>query len=252
MDYDTWLKTHQQWFASQFPWIFEAQKILRDLHEIEADYIDLLMISGHIWQFHYPSVWHGPIAMPEPIGIRRLAAHHGIDPSALLEALDLPPGRDRPPDANQTAAAPAVGETWLAEVRRWHADIDAASGTSDALPIELLLFTLRASQYLAQTRAAAYLWAKTHPEQVRQLLADSARIPMPLMVPAALAEGEWITTLRQQAVSARNCAAVASEWLLLPRGTACAPEASEQQRALATLVAELTPSAPDQREGHGQ
>ena len=88
-----------------------------------------------------------------------------------------------------------------------------------------MVFSLHASQYVANTRTAAYLWAKTYPQQARQLLADSAYSAMLLMAPPPLGtdENAWLKQLRQQAVAARSSERVAMEWLLMPAGSGCAP-----------------------------
>ena len=136
--------------------------------------------------------------------------------------------------------------------RRWHHAVMTGTPDKPKTNDDLKLFSLYASHYLAQTRTAAYLWAKIHPEKARQLLADSAYVAMLPTAPPMPDEEEWIEQLREQAVTARSCVPAAMEWVLVPAGTGCAPQVSEQQRKLAALVVELTPSFPDRWEGQGR
>lgn len=72
-DYDRWLKAHEEWFARQFPWIFDVQEVLRSGHGLEADYIELLVISGDIRQFEYPGAAGRSIPVFNALAVERIA-----------------------------------------------------------------------------------------------------------------------------------------------------------------------------------
>ena len=170
LDYEMWRDKHQDWFAAQFPWVFEAQAALADQHGIETDYINLLMVSGDIWQFNYPrpprKLGH-PIATFAPAGVGRLARHYEVDAASLLAAIR--------PGSDATAITDTVrpGKAWADAIDHWRLDIGtAASGGESASADDLVLFSLRAGTYLTNTRTAAYLWVTAHPAEAQRLLAD--------------------------------------------------------------------------------
>jgi hypothetical protein len=266
IDYVQWRDEHRDWFAREFPWIFKAQKVLKDRHGIDADYIELLMVSGDIWQFHYDPALPAdqPLTKLDPLAVTRLARHCGLDEREMLRGAGLP---DSTPTAASPAGAPTPGRRYADALRRWHGSLMMAGQQDPHSDHDLMMFSLRAGRHLADARTAAYLWAKNNPEKARQLLADKEYLALLPRPPATtpgrnqgaaenaipndneiLDPGEWIEPLRQQAVVARNYVPAAMEWLLVPPGTGCAPHASDKQRKLAALVAESTPALPEQRE----
>ena len=53
MDYESWVAQKRPWFRKQFPWIFTLQGVLAE-GGVDADYPELLVESGDIWQIAYP------------------------------------------------------------------------------------------------------------------------------------------------------------------------------------------------------
>lgn len=256
LEYAAWRDEYQAWCDRQMPWIAKAGAFLAT-RNIKADWIDLLMFSGDIWQFHHdPRLPSGqPLAQIEPTAIARLARHYRVDQRELLQAVGLA-------DSTPVATLPADGRTpaqqYAAALRRWHDTVSTAGSAKSPAGGDLVAFSLRASQYLANTRTTAYLWAKSHPQEARQLLADSAYAGM-VPAPNPAADKDWqMKQLRQQAVAAQSCGPVAMEWLMIPAAAdnGCLPQAAQQQRKLAALADELIPGlsvSPDRRsEGKGQ
>lgn len=245
IDYVKWRDDHRDWFAIEFPWIFKIQKVLKDQHGINADYIELLMISGDIWQFNYdPKLPAGQsLTKIEPAAITRLARYYGLDEREMLKTIGLP-------DLALTATTPVQngtpGQLYAEGLCRWHDAIMTAPNTRDNPKANdgLKLFSLYASQYLAETRTAAYLWAKNHPEKVRQLLADKeylAILPTPLAMTnnSAPDVNAWLEQIHDQANTARSCVPAAMEWLLAPQEARCQPLSLQKQRTLTGHVARL-------------
>ncbi len=211
---------------------------------VSADWIEVLMISGDIWQFHYdPKL---PSSQPrtklQPQAITRLARHYGLDEKDILKALGLP-------DSALTDMAHvqdgALGRQYAAALRRWHDAILAAVDTQNnpKASDSLKSFSFNASLYLSETRIAAYLWVKHHPEEARQLLADRDYLAI-MPTPPAMASNSapdvdvWLKQLRKEATAAHNCIPAVLKWLTAPPG-GCAYQATEQQRKSAALVAQL-------------
>ena len=247
LNYETWRDAHKQPRS-----ILASLATERMKQAINADWIELLMVSGDIWQFHYDPRLPAdqPLAKIEAAAITRLARYYGLDEKKILEALGQPESilTTTPPVQNG-----APGQRYALALRRWHDAIWAVPPDKPETKDDPRLFSLYASQYLAETRTAAYLWAKSHPEEARQLLADREYLTMLPTLPAVAGDGApdmnvWLKQLHDQANAARSCVSAAMEWLLVPPGTGCALQATEQQRRLAALVAELAPP-PDQQEG---
>jgi len=133
---------------------------LNEEHDIEADYIDLLMTSGDIWQFNYPRPLGKPIPVCTSAAIKRLTTHYEV----ILEQFE------NFADTNLPSAKPSG--VYQASLANWQtAIVNAGQNTSD-LSNELLLFNLRAGQYLSSTRTAAYLWVKENPGEAEGLISD--------------------------------------------------------------------------------
>lgn len=150
IDYEAWTKEHREWFQKEFPWIFQAEATLRD-RGIKRDYLTLLMVSSDIWQFNYPRELRGPMAGPTSEGLTRIAEHYRV---ALANELtrklaQTPPAKTSP------------AETMI----RWRTDLVQR----EILPNDLSLFSLRASLYLLNTRTAAQLWIKVHPDAASRM-----------------------------------------------------------------------------------
>lgn len=237
LDYAAWRDAHRNDCARQYAWAIKAEQLLQR-QGIHADWIDVLIVSGDVWQFHSDpklSTNH-PLTKIEPGAVARLARRYGVDEREMFRAVGLP---DSTPIPTLPIQNPTHGEQRADTLRRWHDALLASTQGNLEAHGDLVLFSLRASRHLVTTRTAAYLWAKGHPQEAKQLLADAAyrtMLPLPLTTDG---EDAWLKQLRQQAVAARSSAQVAMEWFLVPAGNGCVSQATEQQRKLAALVAEL-------------
>jgi len=102
-----------------------------------------------------------PIPVCTSASIKRLATHYdvGFEQFKSLASHKLP------------SAKPS--ETYQASLANWQtAIVNAGQNQEGDLPDKLLLFNLRAGQYLTNTRTAAYLWVKENPGEAEQLISD--------------------------------------------------------------------------------
>ena len=104
LDLDKWASEKRDWFARQFPWIFEFQDALAKEKEANPqlaanhqplatavpDYVGLLLQSGDIWQFRYPQDWLQPIPVLDPNSMIRLASLYGLDEQWLVTHALIP------------------------------------------------------------------------------------------------------------------------------------------------------------------
>ena len=152
--YGTWRDGKTEDFRRDFPWIFRIRDVLKQRHGIDADYLDLLMISGDIWQFHYPLGGQEPMSTFRATAVERIAEAYRLDKSQLLAEIAAPP--------NCEAKGHSPDER-LAALRQWSVDIATVAAAPNYLPAETLTAALRATTYLANTRTAAYLWIRQNP-----------------------------------------------------------------------------------------
>jgi hypothetical protein len=240
LDYARWRDEHREWFAWQFPSAFAAQTALAT-HGIHADYIDLLMISGQLWQFHYAT---DRSAVSETTfdaeRSAKIAAWYGVDakwlggPSRAANSTTISDGtniRTRADDAG--------------DFRRWQADMAEALSHPDHVDPGLLASTLEASIRLSNTRTAAFLWVTSHPEEARRLL-DSADLrrqlsqSLPTDAPtyAVLCE-----RFHEQVVASEEARHTAQNLLTGDDLPECGTQYATLQR-LQILLAKLAPSMP--------
>jgi hypothetical protein len=240
LNYVTWRDSHQDWFAQQFPWIFKAQAELRKDKAVQADYVEVLMVSGDIWQFHFDSATSVAQAHPkfEPAGIARLARHYGADEQKLLRAIDSTISLSVY-DLRREASSQA--KRYAEALRRWHNSLgDQRKAKPEGYGDEVVS-SLLASGYLANVRTAAYLWSKTHPSQAVRLLTDDSGVSIHFAHQIAPDEEMCINELRHQAMSAQSGNQVALDWLITPLGNGCLSKTIESRRKLAALAAKLLP-----------
>lgn len=200
----------------------------------DADWIEVLMVSGEIWQFHYDPKQSAnqPLTEMEPQAITRLARHYGLEEKVIYQAM----GRPVPPTATSTSDSTLTpGQQYAQALIRWHDAVVAAveRPDNDKSVGDLKMFSLYASHYLAETRTAAYLWTREHPEEAQKLLAEQGYIALlpATKQPAAgesLAMDSWVKDLNEQANAAQGLVPAAMEWLMEPEAKDCGRIAATQ------------------------
>ena len=179
VDYAQWCQEHEKWFAATFPWIFEVQKVLR-ARGIQADYAELLMVSGDLWQFRFDS--KGPLDQPLAVCDRstvdRLAKHYQVPAESLRRSITSAVPAGRSTDSGSALAAKSM--------ERWRVALASAGRGDAAGQTDLLLSSLRASRYLQETQAVACLWMVRNPQRAQEALAScgtpAGSLPMSALV----------------------------------------------------------------------
>jgi len=247
LDYTTWRDAHRDWFAGQFPWIFKAQAAMERSGVVGADYLDLLMISGDIWQFHYDSKLpvDQRLTRLEPTAMARLARHYGLDEQGLMRAAGVP---DSMCGSALFSASTRTPCQWYGEaMRRWQDGLVTLGRMESEHDRDTMLFVWRASMHLANTRTAAYLWTRSHPREAKQVLAENryfAGFAFAQGGASAGAEELWSRRLRQQAMAAQSSSRIAQELLTMPASSDCVSRVAETWRKLAATVADVLPESP--------
>lgn len=149
LNYAQWTEQNREWFRQQFPDVFRLQTALAS-EGIEANYPDLLLESGLLWQFAYPPANQNRLLATEDTPIVKAAGKYERDLQWLKDKGLLPV--TTPGETGQKHMAEAF-ELWG---REW-----AAAESGKEVPKELLLNSLHASVYLRQTRSLLWLAVET-------------------------------------------------------------------------------------------
>jgi len=206
LDYRQWRDAHRRWFAREFPWLMGPGAPAGPGDGGDSDYITVLMASGAIWRFDYP------LATGEPMG-----------------GLSAP-------------AAPA-DQPYAAALQRWRSDVGALASVPPDRRGQVLLWSLRAGTYLANTRTAAWLSAREHPQEAVRLLAGQAP-PVGGPSPPASADVQgWLDRLAQDVADCQAICQAAQELITLPSAQDCGDQATKLDAALAQAVAAMAGQA---------
>ena len=153
INYDDWIEKKRDWFGREFPWIFQLKEALAK-EGIEVDYPELLIRSGDVWQFVYPQVSPGRIPVLNEDSLLKTASRYGFNKQRLLE--DIPAAKS----AFDSPVAAKKRFTGLKAFDQWAGCFEKAQKTTKELDGELLLYSLHASVYLANTRTLAWFTIK--------------------------------------------------------------------------------------------
>lgn len=192
IDYAKWRDDHKEWFAATFPWIFDVQKVLMK-NGVQADYIELLVVSGDIWQFEYDpqQPLTAPLSRCYQTSLDRVARHYGV---GLLGVTAGMGGRQPDPRCS---------------LRLWREDIAKVAQTGSML--DSLLLSLRGCSYMAKTRTALWLWGRQDPLRFAVVLQESGAISMLVSRPEEWRLSELVDRSFAQVMASRRALAVAQE-----------------------------------------
>jgi hypothetical protein len=147
--YEDWIEEKRSWFKREFPWIFQLQSALAT-EGIEADYPELLISSGDIWQFVYPGTTPQQIPIFRFDPLVRAAAKSGFDKPWLTANV---------PAAKSAIDKPAMEGIYTGQkaFEHWASCFEKIRKSSETADSDTLLSSLHAAVYLANTRTLAWL-----------------------------------------------------------------------------------------------
>lgn len=143
INYETWRDENQSWFQSQFPWAFDWQKQLSK-QNIKADYLDVLVTSGDIWQFNSQNI-KPQLSQASASRLMQFYPNTNIQIPQLISV--------------STDPLQHINDQFL----QWQHTLE--SNDFDDVSLQLLT----ASAYLAKTQLGAALWAREYPEKTNML-----------------------------------------------------------------------------------
>jgi len=150
IDYTVWVKNKRDWFEREFPWIFELRAALSE-QGIDLDYPRLLIETGDIRRFAYPAASPTRTLRLDPDSLVRTASRHGFERAWLLQ--NVPAARS----AIENPRRQKDLFTGLAGLQKWAENLNQALSSSGEPDPAILLYSLHAGTYLANTRTLLWL-----------------------------------------------------------------------------------------------
>lgn len=150
IDYASWIEQKRAWFGREFPHIFQLQSALSE-EGLETDYPQLLISSGDLWQFVYPQSSPGRIPIFTFDSMLTATSEFGYDEQWLRENIPVAKSAiDTLSEAEEIYTCQKAFEQWV--------DCFHQALKSQEVPdSEMLLYSLHAGTYLANTRTLAGL-----------------------------------------------------------------------------------------------
>ena len=226
VDYAAWCQEHEKRFAATFPWIFQAQAALQ-AKGIQADYLELLMVSGDIWQFQFDP--NGPIDQPlagyNSAATERLAKHYDVPAESLRGSIVAAVVEARSKGHADVSAA--------ASLERWKLAVASAASSSSAARTDFLLSNLRAATYLHDVRTAACVWAARNPQSLQGVLVASGHLPAS---ESPVSASVWVQSLARQSTAAQQMIQVMLGSLAASPSKDCGEAGEPWQRMGALLL----------------
>ena len=246
INYAAWRNENREWFVRQFPWVFKAQDVLASKHGVQADYIELLMVSGDLWQFQYDRrhVMEQSLANYAPASMGRLASHYGVSSKELTDAVTPGTGPTFKDSKATTDSTPALENGAVKSLRNWGTSILAAAESPKGIPMEVQISLLRTGTYLGKTRTAAYLWIRENKNVAATALATQDEATRSMGLDRHASMNVWLERLEVQGQAAEQVTWSGQQLLALPATPGCAVMPAQLQRALAHALETLIPAEP--------
>ncbi|MBN2588793.1 MAG: FecR domain-containing protein, partial [Sedimentisphaerales bacterium] len=147
INYQEWVEQKREWFAREFPQIFQLKEALAN-EQIKVDYPELLFTSGNLWQFTYEQALIKKIPVITFNSLLKAGYKYGCDEQWFLENI---------PASKALMAKPEGILTGQNAFHQWSEQFKQMkkSQQSDS---DVFLSSLLASVYLANTRTLAWLY----------------------------------------------------------------------------------------------
>jgi len=141
-DYDHWVEEKRDWFKQEFPHVFQLRDALAK-EDIEADYPELLIKTGDVWQFVCSGVSPARFSVVEPNSLLRTVSDYGFDKLWLLENV---------PAAKSVLEKPTLSESNFTDIKAFERWLEYLDETEEPKPPKYI-YSFHASKYLAETRS---------------------------------------------------------------------------------------------------
>jgi hypothetical protein len=153
INYEDWVEKNRNWFKCEFQWIFQLKDALAK-EGINADYPELLIKSGDVWQFVYPESSSTQIPVLNTDSLVKTASLYGFNKEWLLKNV---PAAKSAIDNPETPKNQYVG---LKAFEEWTSCLEQGEKSSGKVDSALLLRSLHAGKYLVNARTLAWLCLK--------------------------------------------------------------------------------------------
>ena len=130
-----------------------------------------------------------------------------------------------------------------AALQRWRSDVGALASVPPDRRGQVLLGSLQAGTYVANTRTAAWLWARQHPQEAARLLAGQAPPTGGPSPPTSANVQDWLDRLAQDVADCQAICQAAQELITLPSAQDCGEQATKLDAALAQAVGTMAGQA---------
>jgi ferric-dicitrate binding protein FerR (iron transport regulator) len=153
IDYRDWVEEERDWFKREFPWIFQLKDALAQ-ENTKDDYPQLLIQSGDIWQFVYPPASPSRVPILNRDSLIKAAARYGFGKQWLVKNV---PGARSAIASCGGAKEKFIG---LEAFEKWASRLKGDRQSLRELDSEVLLYSLHAGTYLANTKTLLWLSVK--------------------------------------------------------------------------------------------
>jgi len=241
LDYKSWRDENREWFSRQYPQMFKVQEVLAAKYNIQADYIELLMISGDLWQFHYdPKGRIGqPLTLYTPSSLERLAVHYELPAKEIAAASKLKAA----PVASTTPATSTDSESAIADLQTWGRMVKTSLNDPKGIPIELQFSLLQAGTYLGKTRTAAYLWLRENRDTAKQVIPSHSDVTSLIGADLNASVDAWLARLDAQGQAASRIAWSGQHLMAIPVTNSCTVLPAEFKAPLIQTLEAIIPSS---------
>ena len=148
-DYGCWIREKRNWFRLQFPHVFQLKDALSK-EGIEADYPQLLIQAGNLWQFAYIKGQPDRFSVVSFDSLLKTASDYGFDKQWLLENVAMAGSAQQKPALSQNTL------TVLKAFEQWQSSFEDAQKSLDLVDYDEQYFLFHASVYLTETKSL--LW----------------------------------------------------------------------------------------------
>ena len=151
INYELWIEKKRDWFKNEFPSIFKLQDILT-LEGTMTEYQELLFASGTAWEFKYSQVSNRRFSFITSDSLLRIVSGYNLDRDWLLK--NMPSIKSLDKNITEQRGIFTGQEAFKELIQQF----EKAQKSKESLNSDILLYSLHASTYLANTRTLLWLY----------------------------------------------------------------------------------------------